>query len=224
LNFCNIDLSAFYLDIAKDKLYCSGPTLPRISSQTAIFLTLRSLLSLLGPVLSFTTEEAYLTLVREILHPAGVEAEESVHLTDFPDVDASMRDEALAEMWDTLVAVRRDVLKPIEELRIGKTIGHSLESEVTLFAEGETYDLLKQYSGELAQLFVVSRVTLEKKSPAVQGAFRGELVDVKVAKSSAQKCARCWRYLESVGTVEDHADLCERCASVVDRYYSDAAS
>jgi isoleucyl-tRNA synthetase len=223
LNFCNIDLSAFYLDIVKDKLYCSGPTLPRTSSQTAIFLTLRSLLSLFGPVLSFTTEEAYLALVREVLHPSGVEAEESLHLTDFPEADSALRDDALAKDWDTLIAVRRDVLKPIEELRISKKIGHSLESETTLYADGETYDLLKRYSDELAQLFVVSRVTLQKRGGEVPDVFRGELVDVKVVKSSAHKCARCWRYLESVGTIAAHADLCDRCASVVDRYYRDAA-
>jgi isoleucyl-tRNA synthetase len=112
------------------------------------------------------------------------------------------------------------VLKPIEELRIAKTIGHSLEVEITLFAEGETLELLRAYSGELAQLFVVSKVTIKEKNATESDAFKGETVDVKVVKSEARKCARCWRYLESVGRNETHPDLCERCAAVVEKYYS----
>jgi isoleucyl-tRNA synthetase len=220
VNFCNTELSSFYLDIVKDKLYCSGPTKPRKSSQTAIYLTLHNLLSLFAPVLTFSTEEAYKTLAQEIMLPASAEAEESVHLTDFPAAEQDARDFKLASAFDQLIAVRRDVLKPIEELRIAKTIGHSLESEVTLFAEGETLTLLKEYDDELAQLFVVSKVTLEKKNGAVPGAFSGEMVDVKVEKSEARKCARCWRYLESVGNNSNHPDLCDRCASVVETYYS----
>jgi isoleucyl-tRNA synthetase len=149
--------------------------------------------------------------------------QESLHLTDFPEADKTMRDDSLAKDWDTLIEVRRDVLKPIEELRISKKIGHSLESETILYADGETYDLLERFSTELAQLFVVSKVTLRKRDGKVTGGFRGELVDVEVVKSSAHKCARCWRYLESVGTISAHADLCDRCASVVDRYYAEAS-
>jgi isoleucyl-tRNA synthetase len=145
--------------------------------------------------------------------------EESVHLTDFPKVEKFARDDALAKVFDHLIAVRRDVLKPIEELRIQKTIGHSLESEITLFAEGETYDLLNEYADELAQLFVASKVTLEKKNGTVPDAYAGELVDVRVVKSKVQKCGRCWRYLESVGVNEKHPNLCDRCASVVEKYY-----
>ncbi len=219
LNFCNIDLSSFFLDIVKDKLYCSGPTKPRKSSQTAIYYTLRNLLSLLAPVLSFTTEEAYRILTAEIMSPMGIDTEESVHLTDFPEVDESARDDALVKVWKTLIGVRRDVLKPIEELRIQKAIGHSLESEVTLFADGETYDFLKDNIGELAQLFVVSNVTLEKRNGRIPEAYSGDLVDVKVVKSKAQKCTRCWRFLKSVGKTRNHPDLCDRCASVVDKYY-----
>jgi isoleucyl-tRNA synthetase len=220
LNFCNIDLSSFFLDIVKDKLYCSGPTKPRKSSQTAIYYTLRNLLSLFAPVLSFTTEEAYRILIEDIVRPKGIDTEESVHLTDFPEVDESARDDALAKAWETLIGVRRDVLKPIEELRIQKTIGHSLESEVTLFANGETYDFLKENIDELSQLFVVSDVTLEKRNGRVPDAYSGELVDVKVVKSEAQKCTRCWRFLKNVGKNKNHPDLCDRCASVVEKYYT----
>jgi isoleucyl-tRNA synthetase len=222
LSFCNTDLSSFYLDIVKDKLYCSGPTKPRHSSQTAIYHTLRNILSLFAPVLVFTTEEAFRVFTEEILGPKGLEAEESVHLTTFPQADPLARDDKLASVWNTLIAVRRDVLKPIEELRVDKTIGHSLESEVYLYADGETYDVLHRYRDELAQLFVVSKVTLDRRNGEVADAFRGENLDVRVVKSDATKCERCWRYLESVGRNDHHPDLCERCASVVDAHYSDS--
>jgi isoleucyl-tRNA synthetase len=154
------------------------------------------------------------------LLPASAEAEESVHLTDFPEAHDAACDEKLAKVFDRLIAVRHDVLKPIEELRIAKTIGHSLEAEITLFAEGEILELLRVYAGELAQLFVVSKVTIEEKNATESDAFRGETVDVKVVKSESRKCARCWRYLESVGKHEKHPDLCDRCAAVVEMYYS----
>jgi isoleucyl-tRNA synthetase len=221
INFCNSDLSSFYLDIVKDKLYCSGPTKPRRSSQTAIYLTLRNLLSLLAPILTFTTEEAYRVLRDEILIPHGIDAEESVHLTDFPHFDSAYRDDGFADTWERLIEVRKDVLKPIEDLRIEKAIGHSLESEVTLFADGELYDLLKNHLGELAELFVVSKVLLSKKNGTVGDNFKGDLVDVRVNKSTASKCERCWRYLESVGEDETYSDLCNRCAAVVSEHYAD---
>jgi len=220
INFCNIDLSSFYLDIVKDKLYCSGPTKPRKSSQTALFHTLKNLLSLLAPALSFTAEEAYQVLAHDILKPNGLKAVESIHLTDLPHADREYLDKDLAEVWDNLTAVRKDVLKPLEELRINKTIGHSLESEVTIYADNNLYDLLEKNQDELAPLFVVSKVTLARKSTTGSGQFKGELVDVKVKKAGAKKCERCWKYLESVGTHKKHPHLCERCASVVAEYYS----
>jgi len=220
INFCNSDLSSFYLDIVKDKLYCSGPTLPRKSSQTALFYTLKNLLALAAPILSFTAEEAYRVFADEVLKPGKISYEESVHLTDFPTVNKDFMDEKLARVWDTLIAIRRDVLKPIEELRIAKAIGHSLESEVAIYAGEDLYRLLDENRAQLAPLFVVSNVELFKKGTADPDCFKGELVSVKVRKSESKKCERCWRYLESVGQNKNHPDLCNRCASVVDTHYS----
>jgi isoleucyl-tRNA synthetase len=219
--FCNTDLSSFYLDIVKDRLYCSGPTLPRRSSQTALYETLTNVLSLIAPVLCFTAEEAYLVFAEEVRAPAGLESAESVHMTDFPQVREDFLDESLAETWNTLIAVRRDVLKPIEELRMDKIIGHSLESEVTLFAGGELADTLEKNRGELAPLFVVSGVALKPEAGAEGEAFEGEVVKVSVKKSEAPKCERCWRLLPSVGSDERHPTLCDRCASVVREHYGD---
>jgi isoleucyl-tRNA synthetase len=220
INFCNIDLSSFYLDIVKDKLYCSGPTLPRKSSQTAIFHTLTNLLLLVAPILSFTAEEAYRVFAEEVLKPGGITSEESVHLADFPSVNDEFKDEALAGVWNNLIAVRRDVLKPIEELRISKKIGHSLESEVAIYADDDLYRLLHENKDELAPLFVVSKVELFKKDAADPDCFVGEYVSVRVRNSESKKCERCWRYLETVGRNKKHPDLCERCASVVEQHYA----
>ncbi|MFW6181524.1 MAG: isoleucine--tRNA ligase [Spirochaetota bacterium] len=222
VGFCNIELSSFYLDIVKDRLYCSGPTLPRRSAQTALYHTLRNLLSLAAPVLAFTAEEAYGVFAGEVLAPAGVEAEESVHLTDFPAVEERYLDPALAADWNRLIAVRRDVLKPIEELRGRKEIGHSLEAEVALYADGELRELLERKREQLAPLFVVSGVELRPLAEAGPGAFAGETVTVQVRKSSSRKCERCWRYLPSVGRDQERPDLCGRCASVVDEHYAGA--
>ena len=220
INFCNSDLSAFYLDIVKDRLYCSGPTRERASSQTALYKTIRNLLSLLAPMLSFTAEEAYLTLADEVLKPGSVPAEESVHLTDFPEVDPAFVDEKLARAYETLIEVRRDVLKQIEVERAKKVIGHPLEAAVTVYADEELLGLLKEKRAELAPLFVVSRVDLAPKNGAPAGAHAGERVDVSVEKAGARKCTRCWRYLESVGSSGAHPELCGRCSSVVTAHYS----
>jgi len=220
VNFCNNDLSAFYLDIVKDRLYCSGPTEERKSAQTALYHTLVNLLALTAPILSFTCEEAYGVFASEILLSSGVPAEESIHLVDFPAVDRELMDSELVKTWDTLIEVRRDVLKQIEVIRTAKIIGHSLECMVEIWADGNIYDLLKGNEEELAPLFVVSDVKLGKKTHSPDGALRGDLVDVRVKKSDALKCTRCWRYLKSLGKSEKHPDLCERCAHVVSVYYA----
>jgi isoleucyl-tRNA synthetase len=220
LTFCNIDLSSFYLDIVKDRLYCSGPTKERRSAQTVINITLKSLLKLLAPILSFTTEEAYTILKEELYTPHGIAAEPSIHLTNFPVIEEEWIDPGLAKIWDTLIAVRKDVLKPIELLREKKIIGHSLESIVHINADDKLFKLLNDNIGELAPLFVVSEVHLHKDRKPGGDAHQGELVSVEVKKSTAKKCNRCWKYEENVGHEDSYPDLCGRCAGVVARYYS----
>jgi isoleucyl-tRNA synthetase len=217
--FCNIDLSSFYLDITKDRLYCSGPTMKRRSAQTAIHTVLSVLLRLLAPILSFTSEEAYTALKDEVYIPAGVTAEQSIHLEDFPVPDGSWEDPSLSSVWKTLIEVRHDVLKPIESLRERKTIGHSLESKVTIYADGDVYAVLSENLDELAPLFVVSEVVLLTKDGAPKDAYNGEVVAVSVERSTLKKCSRCWRYERSVGLDPSHPELCGRCSSVVSQFY-----
>ncbi len=220
LNFCNIDLSSFYLDIVKDRLYCSGPTMERKSSLTAIHYTLLNLLTLLAPVLSFTTEEAYITLVNEIYKPNSIHAEKSIHLTNFPDLSEELLNKDLYEIWEILISVRKDVLKPIEVLRKEKVIGHSLESTINIYADDRIYKILNKNIDELAPLFVVSDVHLYRKNKSPTDTYQGELVNIEVKKSTSEKCKRCWKYDESVGQNDRYPDLCKRCSSVVDQYYS----
>jgi isoleucyl-tRNA synthetase len=220
INFCNTDLSAFYLDIVKDRLYCSGPTRERKSAQTALYAILTSLLPLLAPILAFTAEEAYLTLRNEILKPNGVGSEESVHLLDFPAVDSAFVDEELSKTWDSLIEVRKDALKQIEVKRAEKVLGHSLEASVTVYADGDLQGILERKREELAPLFVVSEVNVAARESAPQDAGLGERVSVAVRRAEAKKCPRCWRYLGGIGVETSHPDLCLRCASVVAAYYS----
>ena len=219
LDFCNIDLSSFYLDIVKDRLYCSGPTTDRKAAQTVLYHTLNAILAMLAPILVFTTEEAYSVFKDEILEPSGVQYEESVHLLDFPAPDPEFIDDSLEEVWKTLIEVRKDVLKQIEVLRGEKIIGHSLEAEVSLYADDDTFKLLKDNLPELEPMFVVSKVTLHRKDEAPEGTYFGETVGVKVQKSAHNKCKRCWKYDESVGKDREYPDLCDRCAKVVREFY-----
>ena len=220
VNFCNNELSAFYLDIVKDRLYCSGPGKERRSAQTALYYTLLNLLALSAPILAFTCDEAYWVLSNDILLPNGIEIEESIHLTDFPCPDDSFIDDQLAKTWDTLIEMRKDVLKQIEVMRTTRIIGHSLECEIDIYACDALYDLLIRNEKELSPLFVVSKVNTFRKNENPGDAFKGETFDVYVRKSSASKCVRCWRYLDSVGQNELHPTLCERCLAVVAEYYS----
>jgi len=220
LGFCNVDLSAFYLDIVKDRLYCSGPTVERKSAQTAIYHTLNALLSLLAPILSFTTEEAYKAFISEVMEPHRITCEPSIHLNEFPQINEEYIDEELAAIWETLIQVRNDVLKQIENMRTRKIIGHSLEAVIKLYADTPLLEILDQNRKELAPLFVVSDVHLYPIKETPEHAFEGNLVNVVVEKSKASKCARCWKYEESVGQSSSHPQLCRRCVSVIETYYS----
>ena len=215
-NFCIYEISSFYLDILKDRLYTFGKdSEERKSCQTVLYGILVSLLKLLAPILVFTTEEAYAILKEELYTPCGLSIEPSIHLADFPDIEEGWIDPKLAKIWDTLIAVRKDVLKPIELLREQKIIRHSLESVVHIYAAEEIFDLLRNNREELAPLFVVSEVHLHKNGKPGDDAHQGELVSVEVKKSTSNKCKRCWRYEENVGQKNRYPDLCERCIEVI---------
>lgn len=211
-NFCTVDMSAFYLDIVKDRLYSTTPdSQARRSCQSAIYEICTALVKMLSPILSFTAEEVWHYL------PVADKAV-SVQLAGWPEVDPQVFDEVLEAKWDKLIAIRNEVAKPLEEARRSKAIGHSLDAWVKLYAQGETMAFLQQNQDLLSNIFIVSKVTLEDAQDAPETAFASETVDalkVQVAAAPGQKCERCWIYSEEIGADPKHPTLCPRCAAVM---------
>jgi len=204
-NFCSIDMSAFYLDVLKDRLYTTPKKSPaRRSAQTAMYRILDALTRLIAPVLSFTADEIWRSLPGE--------RAESVHLAGFPRFETSLLDAELEARYEKLLAVRSDVSKALELARNDKRIGHSLDARVLLAAPaGPWRELLKAYRDELATLFIVSQVELAEALPE---AVEGEGVDglrVRVEKALGEKCERCWNYATTIGENDDHPTVCRRC-------------
>ena len=208
--FCTVDLSAFYLDVVKDRLYCEGKdSVGRRAAQTVLYELLEALVRLLAPILIHTCEEVW-------DHMPWREDLESIHLARFPELRPEWRDEALEARWKQLIAVRDEVARELEKLRAAKKIGSGLDARVTLYAEGELLELLRSAESVLPEAFIVSEVEVrEGDSPdAVKGVDLPAL-GIVAEPSQRAKCVRCWRLLPSVGQVAEHPGLCERCARVV---------
>jgi len=202
-NFFTVDLSAFYLDVLKDRLYCSGKkSVLRRSAQTALFHLLRYSLALMAPILPFTTEEAWVAM------PGFKDKEESVHLERFPAFDEAWLEPDSYTEWEDLVEVREKVLKELEKAREEKRIGNSLEAAIILGTSGEQKDQLERHLADLPSLFIVSEVKLQASS--------GSELEVSVARAAGDKCIRCWNYSPSVGRSEKHPRFCRRCEEVVE--------
>ena len=207
-NFCTVDLSALYLDVLKDRLYTSKAASPaRRSAQTAMKEVLEVMVRLMAPILTFTAEEVWLAL------PAFPGKAESVHLTQFPEVnDALARPEA-AEKWKTLIAVKGEVAKAIETARQNKVLGHSLDAAVAVAAPEKLRPLLEAHVEDLRALLIVSdlRIVEERDigEPFRSAEVPGLLVGVSRAKG--KKCNRCWNYSGTVGANAEHPTLCARC-------------
>ena len=208
-NFCAVDMSAFYLDILKDRLYTAkSASRERRSGQTVMHAILSAMVRLMAPVLSFTADEVW-------GYMKDASKKESVFLTSFPQAEVSYIDEALEARWDKVIAVRSEVAKVLEALRRDKVIGHSLDAGVTFYAGPELYDFLNGYRNDLPFILIVSSVAIEKESDAPAKAYTSEIVKgLKITAGPAKgaKCGRCWMYQESVGTVKEHPQLCSRCA------------
>ena len=212
-NFCSVDLSAVYLDILKDRLYTFRKDSPlRRGSQTVLFDILVALTKLMAPVLSFTAEEIWRMLPESVRTDSKAD---SVHLAMFPEVDPRWSDPALVGRWERLLAYRERIQLFLEKLRRDKSIGASLEAEVTVNAAPEAYEFLKTYEGLLPSLVIVSHVELEQHRPAQAGEAWPNDIDVTVTPSKHPKCERCWNYRAAVGSFPDHPTLCDRCVEAV---------
>jgi isoleucyl-tRNA synthetase len=202
--FATVDLSAFYADVSKDRLYTFAARSPqRRSAQTAMFVIAEGLARLMAPILPFTADELWRFV-------PGTQ-EESVHLALFPDQAslAALVDAGLLERWTRLLAVREEVLAQIEPLRKSKQIGSSLQAKVVLSAAPDELALLREYSPHLPMLFIVSEVELRPAAESVAGAAAAPRVVIE--RAGGVKCERCWRYVTGVSTEPDWAGLCERC-------------
>ncbi len=212
-NYCVVDLSSFYLDVLKDRLYASSPNATdRRAAQTVMYEILSALMRMVSPVLSHLAEDIHTYL------PASQKGSEaSVFMLDWPKVQEAYRDEALAKRWERIIALREMVNKALENARQAKVIGGSLEASVTLVPKTpEVHDLLLSLGANLAKVLIVSEaiVTSAGAEPP-EGAVVEPDLAVKVAKAPGEKCERCWVYSPAVGESREHATLCDRCVGVV---------
>ena len=212
-NFCVTDLSNFYLDVLKDRLYCEKKDgLPRRAAQTALYRVLGGLTRLMAPILCFTAEEIYSHTAKT----PGMDAR-SVFLNDMPEYDPSLElSQQDAAYWEKVTALRDAVNAELEKNRAAKTIGKSLEAAVTLTASGEWADFLNAAQDSLPALLIVSQVkTATGAGAGGAGEGQGQIpVKIGVEFAAGEKCPRCWNYSEDAAQGAN-AGLCPRCASVL---------
>ena len=212
-HFCTVELSAFYADIVKDRLYTYAPnSIGRRSAQTAFWRICEALARLLAPIMSFTCDEVW-------QHLSAIEARsESVHLATFPtaadifgSTSAAAADATQEQEWTALRNIRDQVLKALEEARNQKQIGKSLEAQLRVTASDPAFALLERHKDDLRYLFIVSQVRLERSA---SGNGTGGLT-VEVSKADGEKCERCWNYSTHVGEDREYPTVCERCSAVL---------
>ena len=212
-DFAVVDLSAFYFDVLKDRLYTFAPrNRARRSAQTAVYRIAKALLSLLTPITVFTAEEIW----RYFPHVTG--DPESAHIAMFPTPESlgSPLDSAKAANWEKLLLVRTEVLRALEAARNAKTISGALEAKVILSAAKDFAPLLEQYRSWLPGFFIVSQVELAAAAPA--DAPKSESLPglgVVVQRAEGAKCERCWNYSTHVGENSDYPTVCERCVKAL---------
>jgi isoleucyl-tRNA synthetase len=207
--FCSVEMSAFYLDILKDRLYSSRrDSLKRRSAQTVLYQILDALVKMMAPVLSFTAEEVWWHMPKQ--------TGESVHLMEFPSLTPEQRDDRLMERWNTIIRVRGEVSKALELARVQKTIGHSLDASVTLSVPDELHSFLTGYAAELKGIFIVSKVELVADIQGEYVTAEGiEGVKIQVTAAPGSKCERCWCYDEEIGASTEHPTICPKCLEAV---------
>ena len=211
--FCAVTLSAFYLDILKDRLYTSAPaSRERRSAQTALHLILDSLCRLMAPVLCFTAEEVWQQLApQRSTGPLTT----SIHLEEFPGPASVPAEPDLLSRWEKLAALREAVLPRIERARAEKLLGNSLEARVRLEARGDWTPLLERHLPDLPSLFIVSQVELGDVAPSASTTEDLPGLRIEIARATGEKCERCWNYRADRGSHPEFPTLCGRCAPIV---------
>jgi len=213
-NFCVVDMSNFYLDVIKDRLYTEKKdSTERRAAQTAMYIILDAMTRLLAPILAFTTDEIW----QSMPHCSDSDPRHVVY-NEMPKLVSEMTGEAASEefiaQWDKIHEIRDVVKKALENARAEKQIGASLDAKVTLFCTGEMYDFLKSVEAELSTVFIVSQTAIVNGEG---GTHTDETLglSVLVEKAEGEKCMRCWAYSSTVGSDPNHPELCERCAKAL---------
>src|SRR4030042_4344017 len=192
-NFSIVDMSSFYLNILKDRLYVlKNDSLGRRSAQTVIYHLLNSLIRLIAPIYSFTADEVWEHM------PHYEQKEESVHLTEFLHTNVSFIDQDFIRRWELFLEIREIVLKELETKREQNIIHDSLEARLNLFVPSNKYDIVNKYKDLLKEIFIVSQLQIEKTDGQMKA---------MVEKARGNKCLRCWNYDDSVGTLSENKDV-----------------
>lgn len=209
-NFCSVEMSSYYLDILKDRLYAyKADSFERRSAQTAMYEIMLDLVVMIAPVLSFTMEEVWQFMKKPASMP------ESVFMMPWPECKEEYIDEALESKWDNFIEIRSEITRVLEGARRAKTIGHSLDAKVELHATGEALAILRSVEGDLATLLIVSQAKLvEGLAGGVEATGREDL-KVTVQAAEGEKCERCWIYSDTVGKDAEHPTVCVRCAAAL---------
>lgn len=205
-NFSTVTLSARYFDIIKDRLYTFAPrNKARRSAQTALYRIADALARMLSTILAFTADEIWENLPA----PGNQQRAVSVHLTTLPETDG-FADNALLSAWTQLFEIREEVLRALEEARVAKQIGSSLEARVEISAAGNAYKLLERHRDDLRYIFIVSQVDVIESGEGASG------VSIKVSPATGVKCDRCWNYSMRVGESPRYPTVCERCVAALE--------
>lgn len=208
-NFCVVDMSNFYFDVLKDRLYTTAPdSKSRRAAQTVLYKVLDALTLILTPILAFTCDEIWTAMKHDkSRNPEGP------LFNSIPTADYIETDEAFIAKWDRIHEIRTDVQKALELARNEKVIGKPLEAKVTLYADGELADFLKSELESLPEIFITSAVEIADG----EGEFKGEVkgLSITVNKADGEKCERCWKFSDTVGQDSEHPTLCAHCAETM---------
>lgn len=204
-NFCVVEMSNFYLDVLKDRLYTQGTdSKSRRAAQTTIYIVLDAITKMLSPILAFTAEEIW-----SFMPHSSDCVTEAVLLNDMPKpIDIDLSDEFLNK-WDKVQVLRDDVKKALEPVIKDKTIRSSLEAKVTLIAKGEEYKFIKDVENELGAVFIVSEIEVKEGN--------SDDLEIIIDKATGEKCERCWSYSDFVGKDEKHPTICNKCLNVLEQ-------
>lgn len=204
--FCVIDMSNFYLDIIKDRLYTAKPdSIERRAAQTVMYEILHTIVKILAPMACFTAEEIW----KSMMHRNG-ENLESVMLSYYPEVNEKYENKEIEGKWNRIIKLKELVSKKLEEARAEKVIGHSLNAKVRLYADNEEYEFLLKNKDLLMTVFIISGLEIEEDARKDE-----EKIGIKVEVADGEKCERCWMYSTTVGEDKDNPSICHRCSEAL---------